>query len=60
MALLTLVAIIWEESKRSAQPQACTECGRRFRHTAARCIICKRGAADCTCGATGPASGGAA
>eukprot|EP00969_Alexandrium_andersonii_P204416 9033135-Alexandrium_andersonii.AAC.1 len=58
--MLTLLAIAWEEGKRSAKPQACTECGRRFRPTAARCVVCKRSAADCSCereAAAGPESG---
>eukprot|EP00969_Alexandrium_andersonii_P247351 10930603-Alexandrium_andersonii.AAC.1 len=43
------MAVAWEEGKRSAKPQACTERGRRFRPAAARCVVCKRSAADCSC-----------
>eukprot|EP00969_Alexandrium_andersonii_P052497 2305448-Alexandrium_andersonii.AAC.1 len=58
--MLTLLAIAWEEGKRSAKPQACAECGRLFRPTAARCVVCKRSAADCVCEpaeAAGPGPG---
>eukprot|EP00969_Alexandrium_andersonii_P104843 4625907-Alexandrium_andersonii.AAC.1 len=61
MAMLALLVIAWEESKRSARPQPCTERGRRFRPTAARRLVCKRGAADCSCeGQPAPTAGSTA